>query len=230
MLASGACALVALSAAAAAASAPRTPVQWMDSGIAAGLAQRSVHYEVLESPGTGAVGRTVCDAGRTRGIQRITFSRGGRTGHVVIIVVPGVTFLRGDAFALNSYIGFREAPSAKYAGRWIRILPGDRYYRGVSAAVTLRSELDLSSLVNANGIRHTTIKGERVVGVVGGDSFGILTNATFYFRARGLPLPVMKVSKSTSGAVFTTVFDHWNERVRFTLPRSAVDIGRTGLE
>lgn len=230
MLASGVCTLAALSISAAAASAPRTPVQWMNSGIAAGLAQQSVHYEVTESPGTGAVARTVCDAGRTRGIQRVTFSRGGRTGHVVILVVPGAAFVRGDAFALNGYIGFRETPSARYANTWIRIPTRDRAYARIAAAVTLRSELELAQLVNANSIRERRIDGRQLVGVVGEDGFGSLNNATFYFLASGVPLPVMKLSKSWGGAVFTTSFSRWNERVRFTLPRISVNVGRTGLE
>ena len=63
----------------------------------------------------------VGDAGRTIGIQRITFSRGAKSGEVTVVVENSTVYIRGAAFVLASFMGFPAAISKRYAERWISV-------------------------------------------------------------------------------------------------------------
>lgn len=60
----------------------------------------------------------VADVGATEGIQRITFTKGGRTGQVTVVVSNRRVYFRGDAFVLVNYMGFKPTASASYAHKW----------------------------------------------------------------------------------------------------------------
>jgi broad specificity phosphatase PhoE len=99
-----------------ASAAPKPPAQLLASVLAAGGAQRSVHYVAAANYGGGEI-RQVVDAAITRGIQRIAYRQGAKTGHVTVIVAAHTAYVRGDAFTLVNYMGFKAAPAAKYANR-----------------------------------------------------------------------------------------------------------------
>ena len=67
--------------------------------LAAGRAQHSVHYIVAGSFGSLRL-RQNGDAARARGIQRISFTKAGKTGRVTVIVAARTAYIRADAFAL----------------------------------------------------------------------------------------------------------------------------------
>jgi hypothetical protein len=206
-----------------------SPAELLASILAAGRAQHSVHYlSVAGVDGSRIV--QVADVGATSGIQRITFSRGGRTGHVVVIVSSSRAF-RGDAFVLATYMGLHADAATKYANTWILIPQTDRLYGTVAADVTLASTIStLGQPGKPRAAPSRTIHGQRVVGVqwrtvVAGKP--VVT--ALYARAVGTRLPVEE--RAVRGADSVSVsFSRWNEPLRVQAPSSAVPISRTGLE
>lgn len=222
---------VAVVLASASAASAESPTALADRAFAAATRQRSVHYEVRTSRGTGSVTTMVSDIGRRAGVQRIAFSRGGRTGHVVIRVVGATAYVRGDSFVLNSYMGFRAAGSVTYAGRWIKIPRGNRAYASVADAVTLDTELDNVRFVSVDPpILPGRIDGQAVLVVHGTRSEAPIDAAWLYVRARGAPLPVAARVTAFSGATYTTHFSRWNELIRVRAPVDSVEISATNLE
>src|SRR5438128_5395747 len=76
-----------------------SPDRLFSSALAAARAQRSVHYVSTAASRTVSV-HMVGDAGLDRGIQRITYRKGGKTGHLTVLVVADTAYVRGDAFTL----------------------------------------------------------------------------------------------------------------------------------
>ena len=135
--------------------------------LAAGRAQRSVHYVAIADNGTSRT-RLVCDVATTSGIQRITYQEGGRTGKVTVLVNAGTAYIRGDSFVLSTYLGFNPVGAAKSAGKWIRIPHSDRAYAPVSAAVTLRSTIDEFELDGPlSFLPAKTVAGQKTIGIKG---------------------------------------------------------------
>jgi hypothetical protein len=214
-----------------AATATKPPAQLLAAVLAAGDAQRSVHYVTTASYG-GADIRQVGDAGITRGIQRMAFRKGARTGHVTVIVAAHTAYVRGDAFTLVNYMGFKSAPAAKYADRWVSIPPTDADYSTVAAAVTLHStlhQLKLSAALSTTP--QTTLDGQQVVGIKGRytGAGGRTASAILYVRATGSPLPVQETVR-VGAARFAVTFSNWNQSMSVSAPTGAVPIATTGLE
>jgi hypothetical protein len=208
-----------------------SPATLANRSFAVAMRQQSVHYELHSSPGTGSVTTMVCDVGRRNGVQRITFSRGGRTGHVLIRVVGRTAYVRGDAFALNGYMGFRDAGSRRYARRWIKVPHSDRAYAPIAFAATLRTEIDHLRFVGVDPpILSGRIGGQPVRVVRGTRSGAPPDSALLYVRARGAPLPVAARVIAFSGATFTTRFSNWNEPIQISAPAHPVPINTTNLE
>ena len=173
----------------------------------------------------------VGDAGLTRGIQRITFRKGDKTGHVTVIVAADTAYVRGDTFALVQYMGFKAVPAAKYGGRWILIPRTDRDYSTVALAVRFSSTLDELALSGSlSTVPARKIEGQRVIGVRGKSSaMGTTAAATLYGQRAAPPLPVEEILSQGSSRG-TVVFSKWNEPIDATAPPGAVPISTTGLE
>ncbi len=205
-----------------------SPRQSLTAILAAARAQRSAHYVALATNGVSRT-RLVCDVATTEGIQRITYSVGGKTGTVTVLVKAGTAYLRGDGFVLTTYLGFKAPASAKYSNTWIRVPRSDRAYASISAAVTLPSTIDEFRLGGPlSFLPEKTVAGQKVTGIRG--TIGKpAAQATLYARAHGTPLPVGEVETYGSG-LDETLLSRWNEPVHVSVPARAVSIGATGLE
>jgi hypothetical protein len=174
----------------------------------------------------------VGDAATSHGIQRITFTRAGKTGHVTVIVSSDTAYIRGDAFVLVNYMGFKPIAAAKYANAWVLIPRSDRDFPTVALGVRLRSTIDELRLRSPLSLApETSIRGIRVFGVRGKlpASSGLAVIATLYAQATGSPLPVREEA-ARGGLQWTVTFSRWNESVRVVVPPTAVPISSTGLE
>jgi hypothetical protein len=196
--------------------------------LAAGRAQRSVHYVAIANNGVSRT-RLVCDVATTSGIQRITFEEGGRTGKVTVLVKAGTAYIRGDSFILTSYLGFNPVGAARYAGKWVRIPHSDRAYAAVAAAVTLGSTIDEFKLDGPlTLLPPKTVAGQKTIGIKG--TVGKpAAQASLYARAQGTPLPVGEV-ETFGRALDETLLSRWNEQVHVPVPARSVPIAVTGLE
>ena len=207
-----------------------SPTALMNTSLEAAMKQRSVHYTGSNSSGYGDRFSYRGDVGRTRGVQWITLERGGVTGRVEIRVVGGNAYVRANAPGLNIVIGFRETPSKTYAGRWIRIPPGNSAFRNVAAGVTLPTEINGLRLVSARSAFEGAVGGEKQIVIFGTTNRSALDQARLVLRGNGTPLPVSEVVPEYSGPTFRTSLSHWNEKVTVTVPPHAVDVRKTGLE
>ena len=207
-------------------SASGSPAQLLASILAAARAEHSVHYVSSASLGAFHVSQ-VGDAGTTRGTQRFTLRNAGKTGHMTVSFVAGSAYVRGDAFTMVEYLGFKAGAAAAYAGRWILVPRSDGAYSTIAAGVTFSSaigELELSAPLTR--VPDTTIGGRRVIGLRGKSSStaGSIA-ATLYARASGSPLPVREVATAGKTRAVVT-FSRWSEPVRVAVPASAVPISK----
>jgi hypothetical protein len=205
--------------------AAASPAQLLAAAGAALRTRHSVHYVSTQAAPQGRV-RMVGDAGESEGIQRIAFTRDGRTGHVVVVVANRTAYVRGDAFTLSRYMGIKPAAAKTFAGRWIRIPHSDRDYATVAEAVTYAStiaELRLQGPYRTGP--ETTVGGTRVLPVHGSSppSGGSAPPAVLYLRAAGARLPVEE--RAALGSTHLSVtFSRWNERVSVRAPASSTPL------
>jgi hypothetical protein len=213
------------------AAASVSPAKLVSSSLAAARAQRSVHYVAVDTgPKTSAATdwqvTFVGDAATDRGIQRITYEKGGRTGHVTVEVVANTAYIRGDAFTLQNYMGFPATAARFNAGKWLRLPHTASGFPTVSAGVRLASaisELETTGpYANAGrSIRH----GHRVVGVRSVESAGGQTGTvTLYIRSTGTPLPVEQ--RLTQGKTIRgdATYSNWNEPVNLAKPAYVITL------
>ena len=206
-------------AAPAAASVP--PDRLVSSALAAARAQRSVHYVTAAVSSTVNI-RMVCDAALDRGIQRITYVKAGKSGHVTVLVVANTAYVRGDAFVLANYMGFSGAAARRFAGRWIKIPHTAPGYPTVSAAVRLRSTIKELALPRPLvALPESMLNGQRVIGIRNTSmASGHRVTNTLYVRAAGLRLPVAEVTRG-GGNRFSVTFSKWNHTVNVSAPTGA---------
>lgn len=168
----------------------------------------------------------VADVAADRGIQRIAFTKSDRTGHVTVIVVGKIAYVRGDAFALHNYMEFTKAKSSRYAGRWISIPPPQN--EAVAAAVTFSSFLHELQSPKLRAVRVLTgkIDGQKVVGVGSTGKERGLRFVSSLFALRGSqPLPVReKDVVPTKGYSSLVTMTRWNEPVRVHAPAHATPV------
>jgi hypothetical protein len=207
-----------------AAFASQSPKALRASIFAAAGTRHSVHY-VTVSVGPVRT-RMVADVAADRGIQRIAFTKSGRTGHVTVIVVGKIAYVRGDAFALHNYMEFTKAQSSRYAGRWISIPPPRN--EAVAAAVTFSSFLHELQSPKLRAVRVLTgkIGGQKVVGVRSTGKERGLRFVSSLFALRGSqPLPVReKDVVPTKGYASLVTMTRWNEPVRVHAPAHATPV------
>ena len=206
---------------AAAAAAATSPAGVYGAAIVAAEAQKSVHY-VSTSNLAGNRETIVGDAAVDRGVQRITFTHAGTTGHVTVIVAKTVAYVRGDAFTLRNYMALTSAQVSRYAGRWFSLRSPNLAYAVVAEAVRMRSfvnELTMPGPFTA--VPTTIVGGHRVTGVRSKVTHAGKTALLTLYVASGSPLPVAQVIEGSNGKV-TTMMTHWNERVSIVAPRSAL--------
>jgi len=206
---------------AATAAASTTPADVYRTAIQSAAAKNSVHYVVRSNVG-GNAQLMVCDAALGRGVQRITFTKGGTTGHVTVLLVANTAYVRGDAFTLAQYLGLTSAQASQFAGRWFFLKPPNGAYRAVSRDVSLQSfVVDLLMPAPYTTAPTTIIGGHAVTGVRSRvKNAGRSATITLYIGA-GSPLPVAQVEQAPTGKV-TTTLSRWNERVSVTAPSGAV--------
>src|SRR5271154_2916330 len=130
--------LVVATSAVAGAAAAQSPKAELASMRYATNKEHSVHYAALSTaPGYSA--RTVNDVATGEGIQRITVTDKGHTGHGQVRVVGRAAYLKGDAFTMRIYFGFLRAQAKEYAERWIFIQHSSTAYASIAAGVTFPS-------------------------------------------------------------------------------------------
>jgi hypothetical protein len=162
------------------------------------------------------------DAGLTTGKQLITVG----SSHAQVIVMPGKTYLKGDAAAVTDFFGSPPSEVRPLANRWIMFVPSDPSYQDVTDSVTLPSVMDqitldapttTGAITSADGIPAVAI-----TGTVPDDPAD--TTATLYVIPGAHPLPI-ELSYSELDDQFFLTFTNWGNRVTVTAPTGALPAG-----
>jgi hypothetical protein len=212
----------------ASADAATSPSSLRAAILKAASAKHSVHYVAKSSgryKGQPEQMTQVADVGAGRGIQRITIMRAGETGHVTIRVVNSTAYIRGDAFALHTYMAVPTSQAAALAGRWISIPHTSPAYAPVAADVTFSSFVSHLLPQHHLSLVTGTVGGKKVRGVHGtAHEEGVTVTLTAYAPASGTPLPfeVKDIIQGPDGGTGSTSLSRWNESVRVTAPANAI--------
>jgi hypothetical protein len=178
--------------------------------LAAVHAQHSVHYVTTTTSGTTKV-TIVADVAKTTGTQRVAFMQAGKTGHITVRVVNGTAYFRGDAFALQRFMGVPAANAQRYAGDWVRVPHTAKQYASVAADVTL------PSFAASLGINGTVTK------IKGGIGIATPTGGVKLLLAPS-HLPTKETGKGRGGTLTMTP-SRWNEPVHVAVPTKTVPVG-----
>lgn len=198
--------------------AARSPLSLREAMLKAASAKHSVRY-VTDSSGGGTRMTMVSDVAGSQGIQRVTFSKNGKTGHATTLVIKSTGYIRGDAFTLHAYMGFPTSFASQYAGKWISIPHTSPLYRPVAIDVTFKSFLSHALPEGHLSLVNRTIGGKRLTGVRGASTEGPGT-LTIYAPTSGNPLPAEGTLASSGAHRLTShlSISRWNEKVRVPTP------------
>lgn len=213
--------LLALVWAAAATAAETAPGDVYRAAIVAAGSQHTVHY-VSKSNIGGDAETMVGDAARDRGIQRITYTHAGTTGHATVLVVRTTAYVRGDTFSLTKYLGLTSAQAARYTGRWFYLKPPTSAYAAVAEAVRMGSFVDELLMPGPyTAAPDASFGGKRRHGVRTKLTNNGQTALVSLYIADDTKLPVAQVIEGATGKI-TTTLGKWNERVSLAAPHGAL--------
>jgi hypothetical protein len=204
-------------------SAGVSPSRLVASAFANAYAHRSVHYVSVQRSGRMEL-RFVGDAATDRGIQRITYRKGRRVGHVTVLVVANTAYVRGDMFTLVNYMRIPPSAAMRWSGKWLSLPASAPGYKAVAAGVRLRSTLDEMKMPGPfRDVGTSTRSGRRVVGVASHvrQAGRRVTEAIYVDPARSLPVEEDGVSGTT---ISRATLSRWNEPVSLSRPASAIRI------
>jgi hypothetical protein len=192
--------------------------------LKAALAKHSVHY-VSVSTVLGARTKVVSDVAADRGIQRVTFSRKGRTGHATTMVVNSTAYVRGDAFALRAYMQLPKSFASHHAGQWISIPHTSPVYRLATIDVTFKSFIGDSVPRHRLSVVRGTVAGKRLRGLRG-KAHGRTGTLTVFVPMSGPKLPVAgrRVVRGAYPITSRVRMRRWNESVHVKAPAHAVPL------
>jgi hypothetical protein len=147
------------------------------------------------------------------------------------LVLPGGTYLRGNAAAMTGFLGMSARKASRFANRWMVLHAGDPRYQQITEGVT--GDSVLSSVTPAGvltkGKKLQKIGSQSVVAVSGlapaGSGMAAGSTDTLWVAATGKPLPVAAEEVSKSGGDSELIFTRssWGKKVTgVTAPAGAV--------
>jgi hypothetical protein len=171
------------------------------------------------------------DAGPASGTQEVLVGKGAHTDNASLIVIGDLTYLRGNAVALQDLAGLSAAAAATDVGRWVQFSTSNPEFSQVVAGV--RSH-DVATEIAMQGPyslgKSRTIDGIRVDAILGTQALQGLKrmHAILYVRASGRHLVVEQDIVNAQGkpnGVEHIVFSKWGESVKPKAPSGAITLG-----
>lgn len=193
-----------------------TPKQILAEATAAARSARSMHYNeqvTVSSVTVDAVGDALLTAGRQ--------AASGSNGAVMSeLVLPGGTYIRGNAAALTGFLGMKARKASRFANRWLVLHAGDPNYQqitqGIAGDSVLSSITPVGSLTKA---KRQKIGSQSVIGVVGtapaSSDLPAGSDAELWVAATGKPLPVAAEELAGDGDKVELAFTRssWGKKV-----------------
>lgn len=186
-----------------------------------------MHVNITNSSPQGSVAYSD-DATASGGRQVITI---GETGHVTILFIAGVGYVKGDARGLAALFTLPESQADQFADQWIALQRGDKLgastYDDVTAGITLSSvATELAPGTTVTLTTPTTIGAQQVVGVQAplpaGDQAPATARSVIYVTDNSLLRPVLSEVTNDGSYKYQMSFGHWGETVHLTVPANPV--------
>jgi hypothetical protein len=189
----------------------------------------SVHYVSSSTVSQIALLETG-DSGPASGTQTVATGKGNLNDMIMIDVIGGLTYVKGNAAGFQALVGLDAATAQSVAGRWIEFSTTSAAFAQVVAGVRSRDvadELELKGPLTLG--RATTLGGISVDAIEGLQTYAHKTQrVVLYVRARGSHVPVEEDSVGAKGQTTGTLhvaYSDWGETVRPEAPQGAVPVG-----
>jgi hypothetical protein len=190
----------------------------------------SVHYET-----TGVVSKVPLlysgDAGPTAGTQEVLVGKGATAEDASLIVVGGLTYLKGNVLTMEDLAGLSATQAAETAGKWVVFSTTNSDFTQIVAGVRSKDVATEMALDGPYTLgQTTTLDGHRVDAIMGtqkGQNKNV-TYAVMYVQASGRHLIVGEDTATRKGVTTgadDTVFSKWGEKVRPKAPTAALTLG-----
>jgi len=207
-----------------AASAPNAYAQ-MKAVFADANAKQTFRY-TLTATMTGRHLVNVTDATHLGGRQAITLTEAGKSNTVIVELIAGNAYVKGDAAILVAYMGFPKSEATRLANKWLEFPPSNPNFTVISTGITIASTLDQVTMnKSVKSYPAVKLKGQ-LVDVLKGPSVpsggNPSTAETLYFTTAGKPLPV-EATETYQGTTATVTFSHWNETVVLATPKTVLE-------
>jgi hypothetical protein len=185
----------------------------------------SVHYNSTSTESSQTLAESG-DAGPASASQTVTMGQ----GTISILVIGGISYLKGNTDGLESLAGLSSSQAAETAGQWIAFSTDNTAFAPVVEGVRstdIAKELALKAPLTLGKTR--TLDGESVDAINGTQSFGKQSqHVVLYVRARGTHVPVEEDSVDSKGAHTDAehiVYSRWGEQVRPKAPTANISVG-----
>jgi hypothetical protein len=193
------------------------PQQILAEAMAAARSAGSMHYDeqvTASRASVNAVGSAMLTVGRE--------VAGGSNGALMTeIVLPGSTYLHGNAAALTGFLDLSAKTAARLANRWLVLHAGDRNYQQITDGITgdslLSSITPVGSLTKAKTLQK--VGSQSVIGVVGkapaSSEMPAGSYTELWVAATGSPLPVAVEELAPDGDKMELAFTQsgWGAKV-----------------
>ena len=171
------------------------------------------------------------DAGPASGTQTIVTGKGSLSDNATIVVIGGITFVKGNMGGLENLAGMSAAQANVAQGQWIQFATTNVAFAQVVAGVRSHDVAQELALKGPLSLGHPrTIDGYAVDAIDGRQTFNGRTSqrVVLYVRAQGTHVPVEEDSLDAKGRRTTAehvTYSRWGEIVRPQAPQPTVSIG-----
>ncbi|MGH9105668.1 MAG: hypothetical protein ACRDZX_07505, partial [Acidimicrobiales bacterium] len=203
-----------------------TVQQLVAAAISAANSERAVTWRGSERAGGQSVVE-VARAGRGDGTETLDAHLAGEHLSVQVVLVGGTAYVRSDELGLALVVGLNPTAAKQEAGKWIAVpQSAGTLYTSLANGLTVSSATSILDMVGSLSVAPgPTVHGQRVLAVTEVHHSGLtsVTN-TAYIRARGVPLPVEVVQRTTGtqNLAQRVVFSAWGRLPVSKPPQGAV--------
>jgi hypothetical protein len=185
----------------------------------------SVHYNSSSTESTQTLVESG-DAGPASATQTVTMGQ----GTISILVIGGISYIKGNSAGLESLAGLSSSQAAEAAGQWIAFSTNNTAFAPVVEGVRstdIAKELALTAPLSLGKTR--TLDGESVEAIDGTQSLGKKSqHVVLYVRARGTHVPVEEDSVNSKGQHTDAehiIYSKWGEQIRPKAPTATISVG-----
>jgi hypothetical protein len=174
------------------------------------------------------------DAGPASGTQTVMTRKGSLTDTATIVVIGGITFVKGNLGGLEDLAGMSPAQATVAQGQWVQFATTNVAFSQVVVGVRSHDVAQELALKGPLSLGHPRTVGGYAVDAIEGSQ--TLTGhksqrVVLYVRAQGTHVPVEEDSLSAQGQRTTAehvTYSDWGEIVRPQAPQATVSIGPVG--